>query len=642
MFTNIIDGIWDSLNNEKSAQILNSKNKILISIFDGLIEGVIVINRSGEFIYFNLAAQKILGIGSQNINMSKWSDIYGCYKPDSFQKYPSEELPLALAIKGKVTIDEIIFIKNQIQSQGIFISVSAFPLTYEDEIIMGSIVIFHDVTEKKVMEKELNKNSERFKLLFKGFPLPSYVWQRKGDEFVFVDFNNSAEIFSKNNIQKYIGMSLYEMYNDSAHFDNILADLRKCFNEKRNFTREWPYSFLTTGEVKELIFNYVFIEPDLILVHTEDVTEQALVRRKLEMLYNAVEQTADTVVITDTNGIIEYVNHAFEITTGYEKYEAIGQTPSILKSGKHDKEFYQKLWKTVQDGDTYKGIIINKKKDGENYISNQTITPMKNKSGDIINFVSVLRDITELKKQQEQEFQLQIAHELQQRLMKSDIAVPGYDIAGSTHFAVKTGGDYFDFITMDDGTIGIVIADVCGHGISAALIMAETRAFLRFITKREHDPGTILTLLNKELYLDLDDNHFVTLAFARLDPINNIFDYSSAGHVPIYLLNALGEVKSILESNGIPLGIINDYKYSTSIRIKIYSMEMLIFLTDGILEAKADDEIEMGAKELLEVIKKYNKEKSKLIIEHIYNYSREFTKDSIQEDDITSIICKMN
>ncbi len=639
--TNIFNTLLNFRSLQNSGQILLKENKILTSILNSLTEGVIVTNKEGRFTYFNLAAKKILGIGARNISSLEWSDVYGCYKPGSYNLYPSEELPLALSLKGKVIIDEIIFIKNEMQSKGNYISVSSYPLKDNKENINGGVAILHDITEKKALEKELIKNSERFKLLFKGFPIPSYVWQHKGDNFIFIDFNNSAEQFSGNDFQKFIGMNLNEMYKDSVHLNDIYSDLLKCFNEKRNFTRERPYKFLATHEVKELIFNYVFIEPDLILVHTEDITEHAQALGKLKMLNNAIEQTADSVVITDTQGIIQYVNPAFEFTTGYKRNEVIGQTPRILKSGQHDTEFYKKLWDEILNGKSYKGIIVNRKKDGESYISNQTITPMKDEYGKITNFVSVLRDITELKRQQEQEFELQIANELQQRLLKSDIRLPGFDIAGSTYFAVKTGGDYFDFILMEDGSLGIVIADVCGHGISAALMMAETRAFLRIITKIERDPGKILTLINKELYLDLDENHFVTLAFGRLDLNNYLFDYSSAGHIPIYLLNGCGEIENIMESNGIPLGVMSDYKYSTSEKIKLNLYNILVFLTDGILEAKNNNEIELGTNEVLEVVKKYRYSSSKQIIEQIYNRTRFHSKMSNQEDDITSIVCKV-
>jgi PAS domain S-box-containing protein len=82
------------------------------------------------------------------------------------------------------------------------------------------------------------------------------------------------------------------------------------------------------------------------------------------------------VIITDKEGFIEYVNPAFETTTGYSREDALGKTPRILKSGEHDEEFYQKLWSQILSGQPYRGTIINRKKTGETYWSEQTTTPM--------------------------------------------------------------------------------------------------------------------------------------------------------------------------------------------------------------------------------------------------------------------------
>lgn len=116
---------------------------------------------------------------------------------------------------------------------------------------------------------------------------------------------------------------------------------------------------------------------------------------KLASLSVAVEQTADNIVVTDKNGLIEYVNPAFETTTGYSREEVLGKTPALLKSGQHKPVFYQELWETILAGRTYRGIITNKKKNGELYYADQTITPLKNSAGEITHFVSVWKDITE-------------------------------------------------------------------------------------------------------------------------------------------------------------------------------------------------------------------------------------------------------
>lgn len=116
---------------------------------------------------------------------------------------------------------------------------------------------------------------------------------------------------------------------------------------------------------------------------------------KLKFLSAALEQTADNVVITDKEGNIQYVNPAFEQTTGYSREEVLGKTPRILKSGHHKTSFYKSLWDTIRSGKTFKHIITNKKKNGELYYADQTITPIKNASGEITHFVSVWKDVTE-------------------------------------------------------------------------------------------------------------------------------------------------------------------------------------------------------------------------------------------------------
>jgi PAS domain S-box-containing protein len=121
-------------------------------------------------------------------------------------------------------------------------------------------------------------------------------------------------------------------------------------------------------------------------------TEEAL--RKLS---SAVEQTADLMIITDKKGVIEYVNSAFEELTGYSKEEAIGRTPRILQSGRHDQEFYETLWKTILSGEVFRTVVINKKKSGELYYEEKTITPVKDAPGNITHFVSTSKDITESK-----------------------------------------------------------------------------------------------------------------------------------------------------------------------------------------------------------------------------------------------------
>ncbi len=116
--------------------------------------------------------------------------------------------------------------------------------------------------------------------------------------------------------------------------------------------------------------------------------------KELGRLYLAIEQAAETVVITDTEGKIEYVNPAFERVSGYNKEEVIGQNPRVLKSGKHNEAFYKKLWNTITSGKTWHGHFVNKHKNGELYEEDATISPIIDPSGTITGYVAAKRDIT--------------------------------------------------------------------------------------------------------------------------------------------------------------------------------------------------------------------------------------------------------
>ncbi len=128
---------------------------------------------------------------------------------------------------------------------------------------------------------------------------------------------------------------------------------------------------------------------------------------KLWTLYRAIEQAADLVVITDSTGTIQYVNPAFEKLTGYSRTEAIGQTPRILKSGEQSSELYRDLWRTIRAGEIYRGVLVNRKKSGESFIVEKTITPVRNASGQIAHFISNDRDISERRRLESALFQAQ-------------------------------------------------------------------------------------------------------------------------------------------------------------------------------------------------------------------------------------------
>lgn len=371
-----------------------------------------------------------------------------------------------------------------------------------------------------------------------------------------------------------------------------------------------------------------------------DFTQGREAIQTLLLLSRAVEQTADSVMLTDTQGVIQYVNPAFEMTTGYGRDEALGKTPRILKSGMHDAEFYRQMWERFAQGLPFKGMVINRKKTGELYWAQQTITSLRDESGHLTHFVSVSQDITEIKKKQEQEFQLQLARDVQQRFVTAAPRLSGFDIAASTHPADETGGDYFDFISMADGSLLIAVADAKGHGFSSALVMALTRAYVRCFAAMQLDLDDILARVNQMLLRDLEHGHFVTLLLARLNPDHRTLSYASAGHAPGFVSLESGNVKCTLDSTGPPLGLFSGSKFLLQPTIRLEPGEIAVFLTDGVAESTTPDSREFGSQRVVDHVRIHRHESASNIADGIYQAARAFVQGDPQDDDITSVIIK--
>lgn len=181
--------------------------------------------------------------------------------------------------------------------------------------------------------------------------------------------------------------------------------------------------------------------------------------------------------------------------------------------------------------------------------------------------------------------ELKAAREIQRMLLPAvPPAPPGYTIAATSHPAQETGGDYYDFLRLPGGSLGLAVGDASGHGVAAALVIAETRAYLKAFAVIESEPGRLLTHANRALAEDLGDG-FVTLFLARLDPATRSLTYSSAGHWPGYVFGGDGEVKAKLPSTGLPLGLDPQADYPTPPAIRLDPGDLLLLLTDGVIEA---------------------------------------------------------
>jgi len=245
----------------------------------------------------------------------------------------------------------------------------------------------------------------------------------------------------------------------------------------------------------------------------------------------------------------------------------------------------------------------------------------------------------ELRENQEQ---FRVAREIQQRLFpKAAPHVAGFDIAGLSHAAEATGGDYFDYLPMLHGRLGVVVGDVTGHGIGPALLMAETRAYLRILARNREDVGEILTRANRVLAEDIGYERFITILLLSLDPHQRTFAYANAGHPAGYLLGASGEIKNQLKRTGFPLGIKPDVAYPRGSATSLSADDILLLLTDGIEEAMSPEETIFGAERILEVVRANRDRSAREIADALYAAVRQFAQNTPQLDDVTAVVIKV-
>ncbi|MEE8511742.1 MAG: EAL domain-containing protein [Acidiferrobacterales bacterium] len=157
-----------------------------------------------------------------------------------------------------------------------------------------------------------------------------------------------------------------------------------CRKDGTRFSAEcWSSLIYRDGEVVGSAITFI------------DITERKRKDAERLKLSRAIEQAADAVIITDNKGVIEYLNPAFEKTTGYNREETLGQKPSLLNSGTHDESFWKRLWETIQEGRVFRDVVVNRRKNGHLYYEEKTITPLTDSQGNITHFISTGKDITD-------------------------------------------------------------------------------------------------------------------------------------------------------------------------------------------------------------------------------------------------------
>lgn len=389
-----------------------------------------------------------------------------------------------------------------------------------------------------------------------------------------------------------------------------------------------------------------------------EISERKRYEEKLLLRDRAIEASSAGIIITDArqrdNPII-YANPAFAQMTGYSREELIGLNARILQGPETDPQAIESIRKALREAQPCLITLKNYRKDGMSFWNELFISPVRDSQGNLTHFIGVQTDVTQLRRAEEERHELEIARQIQLSLLPgSPLQIEGVIIAGFCLPASHVGGDYFDYFCGQD-EIDIVIADVSGHSMGAALIMAETRstlkaeALLRTLhIQNEPDKlikgaGTadILLALNALLYDDLSRAElFITMFYMKYNQVTRKLSYANAGHNCPLLLPAGETVCRELDAEGIIFGVTMEIVFEEK-SIILREGDLVLLYTDGITEAQNMAGTFYGTDQLAQLFATQGSNSPQEIINKILKDLQTFCNNSSFVDDISMVVLKV-
>ncbi len=249
------------------------------------------------------------------------------------------------------------------------------------------------------------------------------------------------------------------------------------------------------------------------------------------------------------------------------------------------------------------------------------------------------RLIEQYAEKQRMERDLDIARSIQQGLLpSSNPTVEGFEVAGWNRSADETGGDTYDFIPLDDGRLAVVLADATGHGIGAALVIAECRSLVRAMLSVTEDLQTIAGSVNKLLADDLADDRFVTAFIGILDPKENAIEYIAAGQGPLIMV--AGERCDTRMATTMPFAVIGELMFDPPARFEFAPNGTLLLMTDGFYEAASPSGDLFGEERVVEFVRQQADSPLPELITDLHTRIEDFVEGQPQADDLTAVLIR--
>ncbi len=256
----------------------------------------------------------------------------------------------------------------------------------------------------------------------------------------------------------------------------------------------------------------------------------------------------------------------------------------------------------------------------------------------------VPRYVEELTQRERMERELEIARSVQTSFLpRKNPILKGFEISAICHSALEVGGDYYDFVDLGDGRIGVAIADVSGKGIQAAFYMTLLKGFLQSLCHQIESPAELLCHINKLFYQNSERGTFISMIYGILDSNKRTFTFARAGHNPLVYKSSSQNKARIYTPSGLALGMIGDGffgEHITNATINLMDGDVITLYTDGYSEAMNSRKEQFGDEELVEAIEGYAAGSPEQIITRITNTVNQFVNGAHQHDDMTIVVLK--
>jgi len=349
-----------------------------------------------------------------------------------------------------------------------------------------------------------------------------------------------------------------------------------------------------------------------------------------------------------------FVNDGFERLTGYSKGDVIGKNCRFLQGEETDKTPVEELRRAIKKGEQTTVELLNYKKDGTPFWNRLSITPLKDENGIATHYVGVQSDITELRETQKNlraaikdlalfqdkiNFELEQARKVQKFILPSSL--PNTDkIRFSSVFEPmdQIGGDFYDIIEIDKGVYGVLVADVTGHGIQAALLTFMSSVAFKHAARQTFSTAKVVQATNEKLYNNMPRGSFITMFYAVYNSNDKTLAYTQAGHPEGYLLRVDSKEVITLTSQSPPVGAFSNESVNyTESKIQLEVGDKVLLYTDAILEVCNSDNVMMNKEDFTSFLIDNSHKPIKELLESIKHFGLSYSGQKIFKDDFTMV-----